>query len=162
MSNETRPNEGKCPYHGGEFNRTVTGATGVHGNKDWWPEQLNLGLLHQHSPKRNPLGEDFNYAEAFKTLDLDAVVQDLHHVMTDSQPWWPADFGHYGGFFIRMAWHSAGTYRIGDGRGGAGRGQQRFAPLKFLARTTSRSTKPAASSGPSSRSTARKSPGPTS
>ena len=129
MSNETRPNEGKCPYHGGEFNRTVTGATGVHGNKDWWPEQLNLGLLHQHSPKGNPLGEDFNYAEAFKTLDLDAVVQDLHHVMTDSQPWWPADFGHYGGFFIRMAWHSAGTYRIGDGRGGAGRGQQRFAPL---------------------------------
>ena len=129
MSNETHPNEGKCPYHGGEFNRTVTGATGVHGNKDWWPEQLNLGLLHQHSPKGNPLGEDFNYAEAFKTLDLDAVVQDLHHVMTDSQPWWPADFGHYGGFFIRMAWHSAGTYRIGDGRGGAGRGQQRFAPL---------------------------------
>jgi len=133
MSNETRPNnpngEGKCPYHGGEFNRTVTGATGVHGNKDWWPEQLNLGLLHQHSPKGNPLGEEFNYAEEFKTLDLDAVVQDLHHVMTDSQPWWPADFGHYGGFFIRMAWHSAGTYRIGDGRGGAGRGQQRFAPL---------------------------------
>ncbi len=134
MSNETRPNspdgEAKCPYpHGGEFNRTVTGAIGARSNKDWWPEQLNLGLLHQHSPKGNPLGEEFNYAEAFKTLDLDAVVQDLHHVMTDSQPWWPADFGHYGGFFIRMAWHSAGTYRIGDGRGGAGRGQQRFAPL---------------------------------
>jgi catalase-peroxidase len=130
LSNETTPNEGKCPYpHGGEFNRTVTGAIGAHSNKDWWPEQLNLGLLHQHNPKGNPLGQDFDYAEAFKSLDLDAVVQDLHHVMTDSQPWWPADFGHYGGFFVRMAWHSAGTYRIGDGRGGAGRGQQRFAPL---------------------------------
>ena len=121
--------EAKCPFSGGEFNRTVTGAIGVKGNRDWWPEQLNLGILHQHSPKSNPMGEDFNYAEEFKTLDLDAVIKDLHVVMTDSQPWWPADFGHYGGFFIRMAWHSAGTYRIADGRGGAGRGQQRFAPL---------------------------------
>ena len=121
--------ESKCPFSGGEFNRTVTGAIGVKGNRDWWPEQLHLGILHQHSPKANPMGEDFNYAEEFKTLDLDAVIKDLHVVMTDSQPWWPADFGHYGGFFIRMAWHSAGTYRIADGRGGAGRGQQRFAPL---------------------------------
>ena len=121
--------EAKCPFSGGEFNRTVTGAIGIKGNRDWWPEQLNLSLLHQHSPLSNPMGEEFNYAEEFKTLDLDAVIKDLHALMTDSQDWWPADFGHYGGLFIRMAWHSAGTYRIGDGRGGAGRGQQRFAPL---------------------------------
>jgi len=125
----TLSDEAKCPFSGGEFNRTVTGAIGVKGNRDWWPEQLHLGLLHQHSPKSNPMGEEFNYAEEFKTLDLDAVIKDLHAVMTDSQDWWPADFGHYGGLFIRMAWHSAGTYRIADGRGGAGRGQQRFAPL---------------------------------
>ncbi|MFZ0503586.1 MAG: peroxidase family protein, partial [Chthoniobacterales bacterium] len=113
--------EAKCPVH--HANGAGT------SNRDWWPEQLNLGILHQHSSLSNPLGEEFNYAEEFKTLDLDAVIQDLKTLMTDSQDWWPADFGHYGGLFIRMAWHSAGTYRIGDGRGGAGRGQQRFAPL---------------------------------
>ena len=113
--------ESKCPFHH---------ANGVGtSNRDWWPEQLNLGILHQHSSLSNPMGEEFNYAEEFKSLDLDAVIQDLKTLMTDSQDWWPADFGHYGGLFIRMAWHSAGTYRIGDGRGGAGRGQQRFAPL---------------------------------
>ena len=98
-------------------------------NRDWWPNQLRLDLLHQHSSKSNPMGEDFNYAEEFKSLDLAAVKKDLAALMTDSQPWWPADFGHYGPLFIRMAWHAAGTYRTGDGRGGGGRGQQRFAPL---------------------------------
>src|SRR5438874_1752884 len=110
----------KCP---------VTGANPARTNRDWWPNQLNLHVLHQHSPKSDPMGKEFNYAEEFKTLDLNAVIKDLHALMTDSQDWWPADFGHYGPLFIRMAWHSAGTYRIGDGRGGAGAGQQRFAPL---------------------------------
>ncbi len=114
-------NEAKCP-----FNHAAGGGT---TNRDWWPKALRLDLLSQHSSKSDPLGSDFNYAEAFKMLDLAAVKQDLAHVMTDSKSWWPADFGHYGPLFIRMAWHSAGTYRIGDGRGGAGRGQQRFAPL---------------------------------
>ncbi|MGY4697011.1 catalase/peroxidase HPI [Xylella fastidiosa subsp. sandyi] len=111
----------KCP-----FNRTA--VEGTH-NKDWWPNQLRVDLLHQHSNKSNPLGETFDYAKEFQKLDYAALKRDLHALMTDSQDWWPADFGHYGGLFIRMAWHSAGTYRIGDGRGGAGRGQQRFAPL---------------------------------
>ena len=113
--------EAKCP-----FNHAAGAGT---TNQDWWPKQLRVDLLHQHSAKSDPLGQSFNYAEAFKSLDLAAVKKDLAALMTDSQDWWPADFGHYGPLFIRMAWHSAGTYRIGDGRGGAGRGQQRFAPL---------------------------------
>ena len=96
------------------------------GNKDWWPNQLNLKILHQHSEKSDPLGQDFDYAEAFKSLDLKALKQDLYALMTDSQDWWPADYGHYGGLFIRMAWHSAGTYRTSDGRGGGGTGNQRL------------------------------------
>ena len=118
-------NENKCPFSGAH--KPATQA--VRGNRDWWPNQLNLAILHQHSPQSNPMGEDFDYAEAFKKLDLDAVVADLKALMTDSQDWWPADWGHYGGLFIRMAWHAAGTYRIHDGRGGAGTGNQRFAPL---------------------------------
>jgi catalase-peroxidase len=113
--------ESKCP-----FNHTAGGGT---SNRDWWPNQLRLDLLHQHSVKSNPMGEDFDYAKEFKSLDLAALKKDLAALMTDSQDWWPADFGHYGPLFIRMAWHSAGTYRIADGRGGGGRGQQRFAPL---------------------------------
>ena len=112
--------ESKCPF---------SGAPKGHTNRDWWPNQLDLQVLHQHSPLSNPMGAAFDYAKAFKSLDLDAVIADLRALMTDSQDWWPADFGHYGPFFIRMAWHSAGTYRVGDGRGGAGGGQQRFAPL---------------------------------
>lgn len=117
----------KCPYHNGSLNQSVAG--GGTRNSDWWPNQLKLNILRQHSSLSNPMGEDFNYAEAFKSLDLEAVKEDLVKLMTDSQDWWPADFGHYGPLFIRMAWHSAGTYRVGDGRGGAGAGQQRFAPL---------------------------------
>lgn len=118
--------ESKCPFSGGARQHTVIGG---HKLADWWPDQLNLSILHQHATPSNPMGGAFNYSAAFKTLDLDAVVQDLHALMTDSQDWWPADYGHYGPFFIRMAWHAAGTYRIYDGRGGAGTGAQRFAPL---------------------------------
>ena len=114
-------NESKCPFS--------APALSGRSNRDWWPNQLNLTALHTNHPSGNPMGQDFNYAEEFKSLDLKAVKKDLEAVMTNSQPWWPADFGHYGGLFIRMAWHSAGTYRIHDGRGGAGSGQQRFAPL---------------------------------
>ena len=117
------PNESKCPFSGNMLKHTTA------GEKDWWPNQLNLGILHQQSSLSNPMGEEFNYVEEFKSLDLDAVIKDLTALMTDSQEWWPADFGHYGPLFIRMAWHSAGTYRIHDGRGGGGRGSQRFAPL---------------------------------
>jgi catalase-peroxidase len=118
MNAETKT--GGCPVMHGARARS---------NKDWWPQALDLKSLDQHSPRANPMGKDFNYEQAFKTLDLAALIADLHTLMTDSQPWWPADFGHYGGLFIRLAWHSAGTYRVADGRGGAGGGQQRFAPL---------------------------------
>ena len=116
-------NEAQCPFAGGQHKAAAT------ANADWWPNQLHLGVLHQQSSKSDPMGESFDYAEAFKSLDLDAVVQGLRALMTDSQDWWPADYGHYGPLFIRMAWHAAGTYRIADGRGGAGTGAQRFAPL---------------------------------
>ena len=121
MSDET-----KCPFPGHARTHSMTGAS---ANAGWWPNQLNLKLLHQHTAKSNPMGEAFDYAEEFKSLDLDAVIKDLQALMTDSQDWWPADYGHYGPLFIRMAWHSAGTYRTSDGRGGAGNGAQRFAPL---------------------------------
>ena len=116
----------QCPFAGHARKHAAAGAP---SNADWWPKQLKLGILHQHSPRSNPMGTAFSYAEAFKRLDLDALIRDLHALMTDSQDWWPADFGHYGPLFIRMAWHSAGTYRISDGRGGAATGNQRFAPL---------------------------------
>jgi catalase-peroxidase len=123
----------KCPVYGGAQTNGAVGKISVAGNgtqnHDWWPNHLKVNLLRQHSAASNPMGESFNYAEEFKSLDLEAVKADLHALMTDSQDWWPADFGHYGPLFVRMAWHSAGTYRIGDGRGGAGAGQQRFAPL---------------------------------
>lgn len=123
MDNKLATSTGKCPVmHGGN---TTTGNSNI----DWWPAAINLDILHQHDSKTNPMGEDFNYAEEFKKLDLDAVKKDLHSFMTDSQEWWPADWGHYGGLMIRMAWHAAGTYRIADGRGGAGTGNQRFAPI---------------------------------
>jgi len=121
MSNDT-----KCPFSGGARQHAVAGAP---TNANWWPNQLKVNILHQHSALSNPLGDEFNYAKEFKTLDLDAVIKDLRALMTTSQAWWPADYGHYGPFFIRMAWHSAGTYRVADGRGGAGSGAQRFAPL---------------------------------
>ena len=120
----------KCPVMNvtnGPAHRST--AAGAYGNHNWWPNQLNLDILHQNSAKSNPLGEDFDYAEEFKKLDLQAVKKDLEALMTDSQDWWPADYGHYGPLFIRMAWHSAGTYRIADGRGGASDGTLRFAPL---------------------------------
>ena len=124
MDNNT--SQAKCPFQGGALKQTA--GTGTR-NRDWWPNQLKLNILRQHSTLSNPMGESFNYAEEFKSLDLAAVKQDIFDVMTSSQDWWPADYGHYGPFFIRMAWHSAGTYRISDGRGGGGAGQQRFAPL---------------------------------
>src|SRR6266566_4215687 len=120
------PTEAKCPVTGGARMHTVAGAP---TNAGWWPNQLNLKILHQHSSLSDPMDKEFNYAEEFKSLDLDALVKDLNALMTTSQDWWPADYGHYGPLFIRMAWHGAGTYRIGDGRGGAGAGMQRFAPL---------------------------------
>ena len=127
MGNSNGQNgSGKCPFTGGSFKRTVSTHR---SNRDWWPNMLNLGILRQHSTLSDPMGEGFDYAAEFMTLDLTAVKEDINKVMTDSQSWWPADFGHYGPFFIRMAWHSAGTYRVSDGRGGGGAGMQRFAPL---------------------------------
>ena len=120
MDAKTDEKAGKCP---------VAGGTRGRGNRDWWPDALDVSVLHRNSDLSDPMGEAFDYAKEFKSLDLDAVIKDLHALMTQSQDWWPADFGHYGGLMIRMAWHSAGTYRITDGRGGAGAGQQRFAPL---------------------------------
>ncbi len=127
VNDESKVNTvGKCPFTSGALNKSAGGGT---TNRDWWPNQLKLNVLRQHSSLSNPMDADFNYAEAFKTLDLAAVKQDIFALMTESQSWWPADYGHYGPFFIRMAWHSAGTYRIGDGRGGSGAGTLRFAPL---------------------------------
>ncbi len=126
MTDHATPSEGQCPFSGAAKPSTLPIGK---ASQDWWPNQLNVKMLHQQSAPSNPMGEAFNYAEAFKSLDLDAVVNDLTHLMTDSQDWWPADYGHYGPFFVRMSWHSAGTYRIADGRGGAGSGSQRFAPL---------------------------------
>jgi catalase-peroxidase len=117
---------GRCPVMHGSRTKNDGGGGGA---KDWWPNQLNLGILHQHTPESDPMGEDFDYAEAFRKLDLAAVKKDLTDLMTDSKDWWPADYGHYGPFLIRMAWHAAGTYRTADGRGGASTGNQRFAPI---------------------------------
>ncbi|HET9054161.1 MAG TPA: catalase/peroxidase HPI, partial [Cyclobacteriaceae bacterium] len=125
MENNATNGEMKCPFTGAHKQAAGSGTR----NRDWWPNQLKINILRQHSSLSNPMDEKFNYAEEFKSLDLEAVKKDLHALMTDSQDWWPADFGHYGGLFVRMAWHSAGTYRVFDGRGGAGTGQQRFAPL---------------------------------
>ena len=128
--NSKSTNSSGCPFQHGDIHGSVTKATDVSAtNRDWWPNQLNLNILRQHSALSNPMGDSFNYAEDFSQLDLDALKQDIYDLMTDSQQWWPADYGHYGPLFIRMAWHSAGTYRTGDGRGGAGSGSQRFAPL---------------------------------
>ena len=150
---DREPTAAKCPFSQADNKGR--------SNRDWWPQQLRVDLLQQHSSKSNPLGAEFDYAAAFKTLDLAAVKQDLAALMTDSQDWWPADFGHYGPLFIRMAWHSAGTYRIGDGRGGAGRPASSASPRSTAGRTTSAWTRPGACCGRSSRSTATRSPGPT-
>src|SRR5476649_2105155 len=131
-NNESQPladvskSEASCPFHGGALKQTAGAGT---RNRDWWPNQLKLNILRQYSSLSNPMDEGFDYTKEFNSLDLNALKKDIFDLMTTSQDWWPADYGHYGPFFIRIAWHSAGTYRIGDGRGGAGVGQQRFAPL---------------------------------
>ena len=122
---QSQESEARCPVASARPNHPTEGA----GNRDWWPNQLNLKILRKHPAVANPMDKDFDYAKAFQTVDLDVLTQDVDAIMTDSKDWWPADFGHYGGFFVRMAWHSAGTYRVSDGRGGAGAGMQRFAPL---------------------------------
>ena len=126
LSNSNGDGSGKCPFAPASKKHTTAGA---YSNSSWWPNQLNLKILHQNSSVTRPTNKDFNYSAEFKSLDLDVLKKDLYDLMTDSQDWWPADYGHYGPFFIRMAWHSAGTYRIGDGRGGAAAGTLRFAPL---------------------------------
>jgi catalase-peroxidase len=136
----------KCPFASGVRQQTVASAP---TNADWWPQQLNVKMLHQHSAKSDPMGADFDYAKEFKTLDLHAVVKDLTALMTDSQDWWPADYGHYGPFFVRMTWHAAGTYRIADGRGGAGSVLHR----SIVGQTTATWTKRAACCGPLSKNT---------
>jgi catalase-peroxidase len=118
--------ESKCPFSGGALREAAGGGTNI---RDWWPNKLNLNILHQHSSLSDPMGEEFDYDQEFEQLDLKAVKKDLEELMTDSQDWWPADYGHYGPLMIRMAWHSAGTYRVADGRGGGGTGNQRFAPV---------------------------------
>jgi catalase-peroxidase len=142
MSDET-----KCPFAGAAHKSAVRGGS---ANAAWWPNQLNLNVLHQHTAKSSPMDAGFNYAKEFKSLDLDAVIKDLRALMTDSQAWWPADYGHYGPFFIRMTWHAAGTYRVADGRGGAGNGAQR----SIAGPTTATWTRPGACCGPSSKNTA--------
>jgi hypothetical protein len=149
--------DSKCPVTGATHKRMTGRGT---SNRDWWPNQLDLGVLHQNSSLSNPMGEKFNYAEEFKKLDLQALKQDLYALMTDSQDWWPADFGHYGPLFIRMAWHSAGTYRTGDGRGGAGLVRSALPP-STAGRIMPTSIRHAGCFGRSSKNTAARSPGPT-
>ncbi len=156
VENATQESGGECPVvHGGRTHPTMGDA-----NREWWPNQLNLKILAKNPAIANPLGEEFSYAEAFSSLDLAAVKQDIAQVLTTSQDWWPADFGHYGPLMIRMAWHSAGTYRISDGRGGAAPASS-VSRRSTAGRTTSASTRPAGSCGRSRRSTARRSRGPT-